>query len=193
MIPKIIHQIWIGDKAPIHIEEAMLGIKNDNKDFEYILWDNDNIHTLDLPKKVIDMLNNEDRCLCYITDVIRLLILNKYGGLYIDADTISIKPLSDLYEKYKDNRLVNIRLNNNETDQLRYSSGYIFSESGELFNPLIESYDMTTTFMAPYNKFVKDLGGPEIPHDVIGLNGSVLKDLRMGSWRDKIHRINNTQ
>ena len=40
-IPKIIHQLWIGDKPMPSV--LMDKIKSDNKDYEYMLWNEDKL------------------------------------------------------------------------------------------------------------------------------------------------------
>lgn len=92
IIPKIIHQIWVGDtEAPI---ERMKTWKNHNPDYEHIIWDEKAIEALPLKnKRLYDIFKSQG--LYYgMADIARVEILEKYGGIYIDADTICIKPLN---------------------------------------------------------------------------------------------------
>lgn len=94
MIPKIIHQIWIGPKAP---PSFMHKWKEMNPDYEYMLWDNEAIKTLELAnKRVFDLyqLRHTD-CWNGKSNVLRIEILKKYGGVYIDADCDPARPLED--------------------------------------------------------------------------------------------------
>lgn len=89
-IPKIIHQIWIGsNKQPIIWTDTF------SKDYikmyqewTYKLWNDNNIIELfegfPLYKKVYDL----ERQYCGKADILRYIILYKYGGIYIDADSV---------------------------------------------------------------------------------------------------------
>lgn len=97
MIPKVIHQIWIGDqtKKPIKCMET---IERDNPDCEYKLWTEKELKTLKISKK----LQLKIKCmpeLCGKCDIYRYLILQQYGGIYIDADSVSIEPLDEFFFK----------------------------------------------------------------------------------------------
>jgi len=92
-VPKIIHQLWIGDKPPPI--NAMNSIRNMNPDYEYTLWDEKTIaERLKINKKYqikidcMEELNGK-------ADMYRYLILEKFGGVFIDADIISLEPLDD--------------------------------------------------------------------------------------------------
>ena len=93
MIPKIIHQIWIGDasKAP---HKWMNTWKDKNPSYTHIFWNEVEIikrgvvfsaqHQID----IIPEINGK-------ADIMRWELLLKYGGIYIDADSICIEPLDD--------------------------------------------------------------------------------------------------
>lgn len=94
MIPKIIHQIWIGPKTP---PSFMHKWKEMNPDYEYMLWDNESIKRLDLINGRVMRLYRLDNRDCWNgrSNVLRLEILKKYGGIYIDADCDPQRPLDD--------------------------------------------------------------------------------------------------
>ena len=91
-IPKIIHQLWIGTKpAPITLMNTW---KDKNPDFEYIFWNeqefiNRKMH-FNCQNKIdeIEEINGK-------ADILRWEILYKYGGVFIDADSICIEPIDD--------------------------------------------------------------------------------------------------
>jgi hypothetical protein len=91
-IPKIIHQIWIGPKpAPINLMNTW---KDKHLDFEYIFWNEKefikrNMHFI-CQKKIDEMEEY-----CGKADIMRWEILYKYGGIYIDADSICIEKLDN--------------------------------------------------------------------------------------------------
>lgn len=89
-----IHQIWIGDN-PLPTEWT-----NTVKEFaaayayKYKLWTESSIKDLGMDefpglKKLYTSFGGE---LAGRADILRLLILYKYGGIYIDADTVVMKP-----------------------------------------------------------------------------------------------------
>jgi mannosyltransferase OCH1-like enzyme len=94
MIPKIIHQIWIGPK-PIPYEYINT-IKNMNHDYEHILWTEEEFKKRHMYFKCQNQIDLIDE-LCGKADIMRVEILNRYGGIYIDADTIAIERIDDKF------------------------------------------------------------------------------------------------
>ena len=92
MIPKVIHQIWIGDK--VKPQECMDSVKRDNPNYEYKLWTEKELKTLKMSKKYQLKIKCMEE-LCGKADMYRYLILQQHGGICIDADSISIEPLED--------------------------------------------------------------------------------------------------
>jgi len=93
-IPKIIHQIWIGPKPrPSRFMDTWAA---KNPDFEYILWSESELIKrgmifLECQKEIDDMSEINGKA-----DIIRWEILYKYGGIFLDADSICIEPLDDI-------------------------------------------------------------------------------------------------
>lgn len=93
MIPKIIHQIWIGpNPAPTKFMDTW---KDKNPDFKYIIWNEEELkkkqHIFCCKHRV-----NEIEEICGQVDIIRWEILYEYGGIFIDADSICIEPIDDI-------------------------------------------------------------------------------------------------
>jgi len=88
MIPKIIHQIWFWDKE--RPEVAMNTRKEMNPYYEYKLWTEENIWDL-INQKQFDECNQW----CWKADIARYEILLKEWWIYIDADSICLRPLTD--------------------------------------------------------------------------------------------------
>lgn len=99
MIPKIIHQIWSGIDGPLPEHFRMLGEtwKKTYPDWEYIQWD----------KGMMDAFM--ERCFPQFVDIfarfpynvqrwdaIRYLILYQMGGMYVDFDYESLRPMDGL-------------------------------------------------------------------------------------------------
>lgn len=98
MIPKIIHQLWIGPKpAPTKLMDTW---RDKHPDFEYIRWSEDEIKKrglhLSCQNRVDEMEEINGKA-----DIIRWEILYHYGGVFIDADCICIEPFYDLLKDVK--------------------------------------------------------------------------------------------
>jgi len=104
MIPKIIHQIWIGpDSIPDRCKNYVEMWKKLHPSWEYKFWDNTNIGEL-LSKASEESINAYNyhakngrfpSPACQ-ADVIRYLAVLKYGGVYIDIDFECYKPIDGL-------------------------------------------------------------------------------------------------
>lgn len=92
-IPKIIHQIWIGPH-PMPTE-LMSSWKTMNPDWEYKLWTEQNIPVLYNKKQY-----NEIKSYAGKADILRLEILFQFGGIYLDADSLCLQPLTENFLRY---------------------------------------------------------------------------------------------
>ena len=93
-IPKIIHQIWIGPKPAPRI--LMDTWKRKNPDFEYIFWNEEEIEKRGIVfecQEKIDMINEINGK----ADIIRWELLWRFGGVFLDADSICIEPFDDYF------------------------------------------------------------------------------------------------
>jgi len=82
LIPKTIHQIWLGglETRPDRIATAMARIEEAFGDYEYRLWTEANFASLDIQQ--YDCI----RPYATLSDMMRYRILLLHGGWYIDAD-----------------------------------------------------------------------------------------------------------
>ena len=91
MIPKIIHQIWLGDQSK-RPTELINTWKEVNPDWEHKLWTEENIPELRCQAQ-FDALDE----LAGKADILRYEILFNEGGFYIDADSRALEPLDDFF------------------------------------------------------------------------------------------------
>ncbi len=91
-IPKIIHQIWIGPKpAPTTLMDTW---RDKHPEFEYIRWNEEEFikqnMTFKCQSKIdeIEEINGK-------ADILRWEILYKYGGVFLDADSICVEPIDN--------------------------------------------------------------------------------------------------
>lgn len=96
MIPKIIHQIWIGDKfkKPINLMNTW---KEAHEDWEYILWDDEKINNFGLKNQIQYQMSPT---FAGKADIARYEILYKMGGFFIDADSVCLKKIPDNFLQY---------------------------------------------------------------------------------------------
>lgn len=93
-IPKILHQIWIGPKSPPTI--LMKTWEDKHPDFEYILWTEDELLRREMELTCIYQIDTINE-INGKADIIRWEILKKYGGVFVDADTICIEPIDEYF------------------------------------------------------------------------------------------------
>jgi len=87
-IPKIIHQIWLGDNIPAEVLSLQATIQEANKDYDYKLWREADILNLDFKNKD---LFKQAKNLGQKSDIARYAILKQFGGIYLDSDFKGIK------------------------------------------------------------------------------------------------------
>jgi mannosyltransferase OCH1-like enzyme len=93
VIPKLLHQIWLGPRpAPLVWTESW---REANPDFTYRLWDEDAIDELRLRNDRIYRRYLAEGLYDGAADVARIEILHRLGGVYVDADSVALRPLGE--------------------------------------------------------------------------------------------------
>lgn len=118
-LPKIVWMFWHSgfDNAPEVVKLGVMSWQKMNPDYEVRLLDNSNIHEylgFDLHQA---FRNTSVRCLLPIkADILRLYLLSRYGGVWVDATTFCLKPLSEwLPTALEPCNLFNFKQKNNPT------------------------------------------------------------------------------
>ena len=96
MIPRILHQIWIGPyEIPDTEKEYVNTLQSINKTFKHILWTNDNLPKL--PAKLQRIYNTlgDKGDYAFQADTLRLFLIHEYGGVYLDVDFKPIGTFDD--------------------------------------------------------------------------------------------------
>lgn len=90
-IPKIIHQLWLGDQAkkPYRMMETW---RRRNPTWEYREWSESNLFPLQSHKQYDAIAEWNGKA-----DICRYEILHEYGGFFADADTICFRSLDDFF------------------------------------------------------------------------------------------------
>ena len=84
---KIIHQIWVGPYEIPDREKYFIQKNAEiNSNFKFILWKDNNLPQL--PTKISKICNNfyKRKDYAFVADAIRIFLVWKYGGLYMDVD-----------------------------------------------------------------------------------------------------------
>lgn len=96
MIPKILHQIWVGDKEfPEECREYVHGWIAKHPGWSYHLWGNADIPSLNLETQ---SLYDRAWCGAMKADVLRYELMYRHGGVYVDIDIECVKPFDDLLD-----------------------------------------------------------------------------------------------
>ncbi len=100
------------ENRPAYIDLCLETIKKNTKDFNLVILSKDNIDSY-LPelKDIRQIINLDKLVLAQKVDLYRIMLLYKYGGFYVDTDTIILKNPIILY---------NILVNSKEYDYVGY-------------------------------------------------------------------------
>lgn len=85
MIPKIIHYIWLGSaKKPELLQKCMQSWQKNCPDYQIMEWNSENTKDID-NIYFREALTSEKWA--FASDYLRLYVLERYGGIYVDTDT----------------------------------------------------------------------------------------------------------
>lgn len=106
-IPKVIHQIWVGPKEPpcMWIDTFRVSYIDSHPGWGFHLWSDDQVAKLPMINR---QLYTEEKVWQCKADILRLEFLWHYGGLYVDADMVSVgnKSLDPIVELGKETGFV---------------------------------------------------------------------------------------
>ena len=130
MIPKIIHYCWFGGKEKQEaVKNCIKTWKEKLPEYELKEWNETNY---DINKFKYSKQAYENKIWGFVADPIRIDVLYKYGGIYLDTDIEVYKPFDDLLN----NKMV---LGHEQPHYL--SNATILAEAGnELLKEIIETY-----------------------------------------------------
>ncbi len=94
MIPKKIHYCWFGrGEKPKLARKCIASWKKYCPDYEIIEWNEDNF---DLNMNAYTKMCYEQKKYAFLTDYIRLWVVNNQGGIYFDTDVEVVRCFDDL-------------------------------------------------------------------------------------------------
>lgn len=111
MIPRVVHQLWIGPRPRPHTLLESWRAAHEQEGFEYRLWGDAEVAelTLSLPglRAAIDAIPEINGK----ADVLRWQILFTFGGVFSDADSLCLRPVSPLLDAYPRSTALLVREN----------------------------------------------------------------------------------
>ena len=94
MIPKTIHYCWFGRrKKPPLVRRCISSWEKFCPDFDIAEWNEDNCDIFSVPFAVEAYRAKK---YAFVSDVIRLFVLEQYGGVYLDTDVEIVRDISPL-------------------------------------------------------------------------------------------------
>jgi len=138
IIPRIIHQIWLGPLKPP--QEAMDSWVKKHPGWTYILWTEEN-----LPKLINRQAFDESDNYPQKADILRYELLSQYGGVYMDADVHCLKAIDGLYEQWIAEKIELVAANEgNKKRPSLTANTFIASIKGHSFlHEMISGIDIT--------------------------------------------------
>lgn len=93
MIPRIIHYCWFGRTAkPDLVNNCIKSWRKICKDFRIVEWNENNFDVQHAPLYVREAYSAKKWA--FVSDYVRLHVLTKYGGIYLDTDVELLRPLT---------------------------------------------------------------------------------------------------
>lgn len=92
-IPKKIHYLWLSEQKPKAVENCLATWREHLKDYEIVEWNKTNFPYEEF---LFAREAYSKQKWAFVTDYFRLWVLNKYGGIYLDAD-VTINGNFDLF------------------------------------------------------------------------------------------------
>lgn len=110
MIPKKIHYCWFGrGEKPKLAQKCIMSWRRYMPDYEIVEWNEDNF---DINYNAYTKMCYEQKKFAFLTDYLRLVIVEEHGGIYFDTDVEAVKSFDELLENkgflgFENNEYVN--------------------------------------------------------------------------------------
>ena len=144
MIPKIIHYCWFGGKEKPKL--ALMCINSWKKycpDYQIIEWNEKNF---DINLNPYTKMCYENKKWAFLSDYVRLWVINQYGGIYFDTDVELLKKTDELIQNeafWGFETSLNENINNNEENSAFIASGLGFGSiaNGVAITEMLKEYE----------------------------------------------------
>lgn len=95
MIPRVFHQIWVGaQQLPDEFRELQRTWQRHHPNWELQLWTDENLPANLVRTEAYELLRQPGER----ADILRLEILNRFGGVYVDVDFECLRPIDELLD-----------------------------------------------------------------------------------------------
>mgnify|MGYP006285064811 CR=1 FL=1 len=149
-IPKYIHMIWVGNKPIPDIYQKCIKIwKEMHPDFKFKLWKNEDLTEDNFPS--IFKYLKKCQCPAQMADIMRIEIIYRNGGIYLDCDIKPIKKLNNIL------RMGSLVVCNESTNNNVMSTGFFASCS---YHPAMKAYLELLQTVDWKNKKINEQTGP---------------------------------
>lgn len=115
------------DNAPELVQQCLRSWIHYNPTWTIIKLDNNNLGEYIQLDKFIDPQKQSDISKNHLSDIIRIMILNRYGGVWVDATTFCNRALDEWLEPYTRSGFFAFERPNNE---ILIASWFMYSEPG---------------------------------------------------------------
>lgn len=172
MIPKKIHQIWIGnEKLPSEYFLYKQKFELYFPSYEYVLWNNETVKEIKIPDELKSCYYDDSLHIVFKCDVLRYLIINTYGGLYFDID---FEPLKSFPIPFMEFDFLGAKQNNGEIAIGFFGAIKNSNILKKVINNLYNNITICKNTYRYKNEFIYQLSGPEyfnkIVNENIGIN-----------------------
>jgi hypothetical protein len=101
VIPRTIHQVWVGPyRIPERERSFVDGVRRLNPDWDHVLWTDANLPSLDGDALHQFRWRMSLRDYAFAADILRVWVVHALGGLYLDADTECVRPIDTLITSF---------------------------------------------------------------------------------------------
>lgn len=161
-IPNKIFIFWYQgiENAPILVKKCIESILNNSSGFEVNIITKDNMNDyIKIDKRIMKKLNNNMISLTFFSDILRFNLLNKYGGIWVDA-TIFIT--NNVFDEFSKKSVNSIKLSYKENFEYisrgKWTSFFLGSKKGSILTNFMSEVlnDYYIKFDAPLDYFLLD-------------------------------------
>lgn len=95
----VLHRIWLGGRIP-DVYDHFDAFDRLHPGWKLMLWGDDDLDGWPVSRLLgrVDELAPADDRVRWKVDILRLAVLDRYGGVYVDCDTAPIRPLDPLLQ-----------------------------------------------------------------------------------------------
>lgn len=168
MIPKKLHQIWIGDRnIPDEYSSYRQKFEKYFPEYEFILWDNESVKNIKIPDSLKEFYYDDSLHTVFKCDILRYLIVNTYGGLYFDIDFEPIKFFPDAFLQFE---FLGARQNNGEIAIGFFGSVKNSNILNKVINGLFDNIMFCKNDSKYKTEYIYKMTGPEYFNNIVKQN-----------------------